>query len=280
MKQKVILPGLRPINGRSKVTELFSAGTTQKIIYMLLMIIISLPIRAQAGAGPAALLHKANEYYLKGDYQSAQSYYRKVLDSGIENGKIYYNLGNASFRMGNKGEAIYNYLLARQFIPRSEDLTANLASARHEVEDRIEPASSSSSLIRAVFFWYDWLSVKEMLQIFLVCNFLCWSGLIVRLFSPQQATNWLILLSLGLGITMGGTATFRSISQYLQKTAVVIVPQVAVQSGMDPASATLFLLHDGVEVSVERISGHWFLIRLASGKKGWVKNEHLRLVKL
>ena len=250
----------------------------KKAILLFLVIMISLPVRTQPGSDPAAMLHKANEYYLKGDYQLAQDFYRKVLDSGIENGKVYYNLGNTLFRMGKIGEAICNYLIARQFISRNEDLEANLAYARLEVEDRIEP--SSSGMIRKIFFWYDGLSVKEMIQIFLVCNLIYWLGLMIRLFFHWPATNWLILLSLGFGIAMGGTAALRTIFPYLHKPAVVIVQQVAVQSGMDPASVTLFVLHDGVEVSVERVSGDWSLISLASGKKGWVKNEHLGLALL
>ena len=250
----------------------------RKTILLFLLLMISFPGRVQAGADPAALLHTANEYYLKGDYSSALNFYRKVLDSGIENGKVYYNLGNALFRMGKVGEAICNYLLARQLIPRDEDLAANLAYARHEVEDRIEPLSSG--MIREIFFWYDRLSVKEMAQIFLVCYLLCWLSLVARLFSRRPAINWLLLLSLGFGIAMGGSAALRTISSHLHKPAVVIVQQVAVQSGMDPASVTLFVLHDGVEVSIERMSGDWSLISLASGKKGWVKKEHLRLAML
>jgi hypothetical protein len=250
----------------------------QRAILLFLLIMIFFPVRAQAGADPAAVLLKANEYYLKGDYPSAQNFYRKVLDSGIENGKVYYNLGNTLFRMGKVGEAIRNYLLARQLIPRNEDLAANLAYARHGVKDRIEP--SSSGMIREIFFWYDRLSVKEMIEIFLTCNLLCWLSLLVRLFSRRPAANWLFLLSLGLGIAMGGTAALRTISSHLYKPAVVIVQQVAVQSGMDPASVTLFVLHDGAEVSIERISGDWSLIRLAPGKKGWVKKEDLGLAML
>ena len=278
MKKKAVLLVLSPINGISKFTKLFSARKAQKIISILLMLMILLPLRVQAGADPAALLRKANEYYLKGDYQAAQGFYGQVLNSGIESGKLYYNLGNTLFRMGKTGEAIRSYLLARQFIPRDEDLATNLAYVRHEVVDRIEP--SPPGMIREIFFWYDRLSVKEMIQIFLVCNFLCWSGLVIRLFFPRPAANWLILLFLGLGIAMGGTAALRTIFSYLHKPAVVIVPQVAVQSGTDPASATLFVLHDGVEVSVERVSGNWSLISLASGKKGWVKKEHLGLAVL
>jgi tetratricopeptide (TPR) repeat protein len=250
----------------------------RKAILLFLLIMISFPARVQAGADTSVPLQKANEYYLRGDYPSAQHYYRKVLDSGIENGKVYYNLGNTLFRIGKIGEAIRHYLLARQLIPRDQDLAANLAHARHAVADRIEP--SSSGMIREIFFWYDRLSVKEMIQIFLTCYVIFWLCLLARLFSHRPATNWLLLLSLGLGIAMGGTAAFRTISSHLYIPAVVIVQQVAVQSGMDPASVTLFVLRDGAEVSVERMNGDWFLISLASGEKGWVKKEHLGLAML
>jgi hypothetical protein len=242
---------------------------------ILLMIMTAWSVLAQTSADPAAMFLRANDSYLQGDYPSAEVLYRKILDAGIRNGKVYYNLGNTLFRLGKTGEAIQNYLLAQQFLPRSEDLEANLGYARQKAEDRIEV--SSSGALRDIFFWYNRLSVKEMAWIFLVCNILFWSGLTLRLFLPYSAVKWLVLLSLIGAVTMGGTAAVRVISEHREQPAVVIAREVSVQSGIDPESTTLFVLHDGAEVSVEKVSNDWSLIRFASGKKGWVKNEQLGL---
>lgn len=250
----------------------------KKISYLiLLMILMASPLLARTNTDLAGLFLKANEAYQQGDYPSAESLYRNILDAGIRNGKIYYNLGNALFRQGKTGEAIQNYLLAQQFIPRNEDLEANLGYARQKAEDRVEP---SAGVVRNILFWYDRLTLKEMTLLFLACNVLFWSGLIARLFFHSQAVTWLALLFFAVGITMAGTAAIRLLNEQNGPSAVIILREVPVRSGMDPESTTLFVLHDGAEVKVENRSGDWSLIRFASGKKGWVRNEQIGIAVL
>jgi hypothetical protein len=251
----------------------------KKALLVLLMIMAALPVRAETGtADPATLFLKANESFQQGDYQTAQDLYQKLRDSGTRNGKVFYNLGNTFYRQGKTGEAIQHYLLARQFIPRNEDLEANLGYARQQAEDRIEPASSV--VLRKIFFWYDRFSVKEMAWIFLVCNLIFWSGLALRLFVRRPAVNWLVIASLLCGLTTGGTVAMRMLNEHLHQPAVVIVREVSVRSGMDPESTTLFTLHNGAEVSVEKTSADWLLVSIASGKKGWIRKEQVGLAVL
>lgn len=245
----------------------------KRTLLIFLIIMTAWQVHAETNADPAALFLKANESYQQGDYQTAQDLYEKLLDSGTRNGKVHYNLGNTLFRQEKTGEAIQHYLLARQFIPRSEDLEANIGYARQRAEDRIEPASSG--ILRKIFFWYDRLAVKEMAWTFLVCNLIFWSGLAMKLFVRRPAINWLVLVSLICGLTMGSTALSRMVNERLHQPAVVIAQEVSVRSGMDPESTTLFALHDGAEVSVEKTRGDWYLIRLSSGKKGWVRKEQI-----
>jgi len=249
-----------------------------RILLVLLMLLPVCPVSAQSSIDSAAMFLKANESYLQGDYSTAEGLYRKILDAGINNGKLYYNLGNALFRQGKTGEAIQNYRLAQQFIPRNADLEANLGYARQKAEDRTE--ISSSHVLRNIVFWYDRLTIKELCLFFLACNLLFWSGLIARLFLRFPVVTWLILFSLASGIIMGGTAAVRLTNEHNEPPAVIITREVPVRSGMDPESTTLFVLHDGAEVNVEKESGDWSLIRFASGKRGWVRKEQLGLVVL
>jgi tetratricopeptide (TPR) repeat protein len=73
--------------------------------------------------------YQANDFYEKGQFQSAVDSYQKLLESGYESGNLYYNLGNAYFKLGNKGQAILYYEKARRLIPSDADLKANLAYA-------------------------------------------------------------------------------------------------------------------------------------------------------
>lgn len=246
------------------------------MVPLLLLFSPASPVHARTGADPAALLVKANEAYLQGDYAAAEILYRYILDQGVRNGRVYYNLGNTLFRRGKTGEAIQRYLQARRFMPRNEDLEANLGYARRKVEDKIE--ASGAGVLRDIVFWYDRLTLKEMFLAFLAINVLFWLCLGLRLFVRVPAVNRLVLVFLAAGLVMGGTAAARLVTESRERPAVIIAQEAPVRSGMDPESATLFILHDGAEVRAEKESGDWILISAGTGKKGWVRKEQVGLV--
>ena len=65
---------------------------------------------------------QAKDLYQK----SAMRYERLIREAGIENEKIYYNLGNVYFRMKDIGRAIVNYRRAEQYAPNDPNLKQNL----------------------------------------------------------------------------------------------------------------------------------------------------------
>lgn len=243
-------------------------------ILLLTVLLLTPKIGIPAAEDPLALFFKANESYQKGAYETARDLYTRILDRGMRNGSLYYNLGNTYFRLGRTGKAIENYLSAKEWIPRSEDLEANLRYAREERKDRIDSAASGS-VLREIFFWYHRMSLPEMVRTFLLCNLIFWGTAAVRLFFRRPFLRGLLYISLLFGLTMGITAATRYIHTRLHQPAVIIVPETSVRSGMDPESTTLFVLHDGAEGWVDQTRDGWVLFRLPSGKKGWLKKDQV-----
>ncbi|NOY53391.1 MAG: tetratricopeptide repeat protein [Deltaproteobacteria bacterium] len=248
----------------------------KKIPFLLILLLPLLLLTPQTASpehkNALALFLKANESYQKGDYESARDLYTRILDQGIRNGILYYNLGNTYYRLGRTGKAIENYLSAREWIPRSEDLEANLRYAREERKDRIE---ATGGILRELFFWYYRMSFPEMVRIFLLSNVIFWGTAAGRLFSRRPFLRGLLYISLLFGLTMGITAATRYLQTRLHRPAVIIVPKASVRSGMDPESTTLFVLHDGAEGWIDRTRDGWVLFRLPSGKEGWLKKAQV-----
>ncbi|MBD3314156.1 MAG: hypothetical protein GF344_00075, partial [Chitinivibrionales bacterium] len=48
-------------------------------------------------------LRRGNEAYEAQQYDSAVVYYQKIIDAGVTNSAVHYNLGNAYFRLNKKG---------------------------------------------------------------------------------------------------------------------------------------------------------------------------------
>lgn len=105
----------------------------QSATLLILMLGLSSGVRA-------VTKENADAEYTKGDYQQAVKDYEEVLRSGA-NADIYYNLGNAYFRLDNITKAILNYERAMLMQPGNADIRFNLEFARSKTIDKITPES-------------------------------------------------------------------------------------------------------------------------------------------
>ena len=64
------------------------------------------------------VLQNANQAFHDGRFQEAIDNYTTLLESGRSNAALFYDLGNAWFRLGNLGKAILNYERALALDPR------------------------------------------------------------------------------------------------------------------------------------------------------------------
>ena len=83
------------------------------------------------------LFHEANDLFINKKYKKSIELFEKIIDSGQENSAVFYNLGNAYYRLGDIGQAIWAYRNANRFSPRDKDITHNLKIAEAKKIDRI-----------------------------------------------------------------------------------------------------------------------------------------------
>src|SRR5215510_10748759 len=74
----------------------------------------------------------------RGYYQQAIAGYEQLVAAGIHNAKLYYNLGNAYFRLHDLGHAILYYRRGLRLEPGNRQLQANLSYARSRRIDQID----------------------------------------------------------------------------------------------------------------------------------------------
>ena len=228
------------------------------------------PGKAQAGDTASKIL-KANDFYTEKNYAKAEELYQSLLDSGIQNGYLYYNLGNTHVRLGNTGKAILNYLHAKRFLPRDQDLRANLKYAVQNTVDLID--WEDQSFLKSLFFWVDDFNLKEHLLILITINFLFWISLTIWIYKKNEAINLfrkiiftVLILSLASTVIKWNSISSTNFGVILHKT-------IDVKSGMDSNNTTLFQLHEGAIVSIEKDEAAWFKIKLKDGKSGWTKKD-------
>ncbi len=93
------------------------------IIFLLLG---SLSFRADVNS----LMQKGNEFYKSNQFQLAIDEYNKLVKQGFEGTSLYYNLGNAHYRLGKIGYAILYYEKALKLSPADEDVKHNLGTCK------------------------------------------------------------------------------------------------------------------------------------------------------
>jgi len=89
------------------------------------------------------LFSQGNKAYNDGDYGKAITLYEQILNDGKHSSELYYNLGNAYYRLNQVAESIYFFEKAKQLAPENQDIQINSSFAQNMTLDAIEPLPES-----------------------------------------------------------------------------------------------------------------------------------------
>ena len=126
---------------------------------------------------------RANDLYSEKRYAQSAQAYESLIQKGVRNGYLYYNLANTYIRMGKTGPAVLNYIRARKWIPRDENLEANLKFAIQQTWDKIEPPPPRT--LSTLFFWSNDFNLSELIYLTMGLNFVFWISLSLWLYFPS-----------------------------------------------------------------------------------------------
>jgi len=222
---------------------------------------------------------EANELYSRGEFERAAIAYEQLVDRGIESESLYYNLGNAYFRVGRLGPAIYNYERSLRLDPSFADADYNLAVAREVVAERfgsrLKAAETDPVWVRMVSFW----PTSRMTAVFLGLNILFFGVLIgLRFVAEGLVRTALIVTDVFVGFALAavlalliGSAVF--LGQV--KMGIVLDDQVVMREGANERFAERGLLHPGLRLRIEGSDGSWLRVELSNGVDGWVPQSSI-----
>jgi len=234
------------------------------------------------GEDPSALFQEGNRLYQANDYSGAVEAYGGVLRAGLESADLYYNLGNAYFKDGNLGGAILNYERALRLNPRGADIRANLELARSLTADEIEPLPRFWVL--SALSWWTELLPRNVLTLGLVLTYLLGVfGLVMVILSRGSSGRRFGTWFVGGGalgiLVFGCTLAAREGLVGSTEWGIVMVEAAAVQSAPSGGDdLTLFQVHEGTRVRVDRTTASWLEIVLEDGRVGWVPSEVLETI--
>ncbi len=215
----------------------------------------------------------ANKEYINENYNEAVRQYEAILGQGYESAELYFNLGNAYFKLTNYPKSILNYERAQLHDPRNDNIKFNLAKAQIYIVDQIEeiPEIIITKWLRhaIAWFWSDtwaWMSIISFL--------LCLAGFLLYFLMSKisfRRTGFYIgILFLILSVfTFVMASKARSILVN-SSGAIVMTPTVTVKGSPSKTSTDLFIVHEGAKVFILEELNEWFEIKLSDGKQGWL----------
>jgi tetratricopeptide (TPR) repeat protein len=215
---------------------------------------------------PVEQFNEGNALYNESRYTDAIATYEEALSS-VHHPALYYNLGNAYFKLGRMGKAILNYRRARFLTPRDKEITANLEFARVYRMDKVRRQESPFSIMLGRLFRI--VSMIEA-QIAAIWFFLIAMGFVSAFIITRR--SWCVYCGVGAFVVFlffGLTWLVWSNTLHAHD-AVVVIPEINALSGPGDDYKQILLLHDGAEVRIRERRGDYALIQLPGGLGGWV----------
>lgn len=232
---------------------------------------------ADAPLTASSTFQQANERYRNGQFDEAASSYRRILELGLENGTLYYNLGNALLKSGKKGEALWAYLKATAFLPRDADVQANLKY----IQSLVQPGVNASIRPPRVM---QWLTFHQRFSTWELAG---WSALWVWVLALvwTLSTWWPQSRRVARPLVwLSGIVTAVFLTAWVVQTAwvdaipkaVIAREQVEVKFSPQAAGTTHFTLPEGTIVQVLRHEFSWVQLKRADGLSGWAPEDALK----
>ncbi len=227
------------------------------------------------------LLKEAEVAYDAKQYRRAIEKYEELIRSGSTAYQLYYNLGNAYYRNGELGKAIYNYELARKLEPNDEDVRINLSIASAKTIDKID--SKENFFISAVKTnVLSSLSTKSWAWLSVACSVLFSLFFFLYLIAPKLVVKRIAFLIASMGLMLFFVTYLLGYSaseaKYKNKFAIILSHEVKVMNEPTPMATSKFGLHEGTKVHVVDTNGDWLLIKLDNGNEGWVRFKEVGVI--
>ena len=220
-----------------------------------------------------------NQAYLDGDYQRAVDNYRRLVDAGVRNPDLYYNLANAYFRLGRKGLAVLFYERTLKLAPGDQAAEFNLRLVRKSLIDKlVMPAGGAVGEPP----WHGFVrrfSLDTLTWVFLLLYSLAFLVALWRRLSKRESARrllfWLNVPLLTLVLLAGLLFAGRLYLHRKVHHAVVIQPVVQLREGPDRHAKVLVEVHEGLKVRLLADSGGFVRVRLSNGVEGYLEEGDL-----
>lgn len=223
----------------------------------------------------------ANTAYINANYPRAVELYQAIEEQGLASAKLYYNMGNAYFKMDDMGHAILYYNKALRLAPGDADIRYNLDVANSYTKDRIQVVPE--------LFITRWVrGVRQMISgnAWAVLSLVFFAIMLVAVMAYLLVSNLLFrkigffaaIVSLLLFVVTTAFAVTERRHATSPNEAIVMRASVSVKAAPEKNATDMFVLHEGTKVRVGNLVEGWIEVTIADGNKGWLEERTTEMI--
>jgi tetratricopeptide (TPR) repeat protein len=218
---------------------------------------------------------KANQEYAQGHFAEAISGYEALVRAGQWSANLFYDLGNAYFRIGDFGRAVLNYERALALEPHHPEATANLQIARDEAH-ALELQQS----------WPErYLHVANVNQYSIAAAIAFWLAvfaIVMLIFARRRSATLITTLMFCLLVSVVAIYAVYTLERGSDGSALAIVTGKNVQARLATADSanSVLALPPGSAVKILSTRGDWIYAALPNNLRGWIPAKDAQQVRL
>jgi hypothetical protein len=236
---------------------------------------LQLAVEAQRIFDGAAGLETSEPSRARAGFAESATIYRRIAESGVRNGELMLNLGNALVKSGEPSRALAAYLDAERLLPGDPRVQDALAHARSLTASRLGPASGTTALDRVASWWAP-VPLQARAWVTLAAWMALWGVVAVGIVTgwargmPWKGALAALAVVAALPAVTVGTDMVRT---SLDPPGVLVSEGVVLRKGNGEgfAPAVAETLPSGVEFTMLEERPGWLRIRLPDGQTGWVR---------
>lgn len=224
----------------------------------------------------------ANEKYNSLDFVGAIEKYNELLKGGFHSSELYFNLGNAYYKLDSLAQSIYYYEKGLKYFPNDSSLTQNLEYLNNLTIDDIESLpediiSMQFNYLLNYFSFNNWSIITIITAILSCFIFLLY---FLSKSSKYKRTYFTIFI---LSFMLTSSLLFVNFKIYNVQTTIEfgIVYNDVIEVNFEPneKSEVLFEIHEGTKVEIiENFDTDWLKIKLSNGQTGWVIKNQIKII--
>lgn len=205
------------------------------------------------------------------EFTESANRFEELVYNRVYEPEVFYNLGNAYYRMGYLGPAITNYERALRLDPGLESANANLRRAVSQTK-RALPKPPPGGVENGFYFWHEnWTPGRSRTFTFVFWT-LAWGALMLRIASPRKYLRRVAVVAFLLSALFAGSWWLKANPPRL---AVANGDKIPVHYGPKSTDTVHFELFEGDRVVIDDTRGEWVRVTMSDGTRGWTLGEYL-----